>query len=85
MGMILADYCGPEPWWFIDHAPWNGLTSADLVFPSFIFIMGFAVSLAITEKRPFGGKTIFRIFALMFIGTMCESFEVRFDITVSTF
>ncbi len=74
IGMIVADFSGPEPWWFIDHASWNGLTSADLVFPSFIFIMGFSVSLAVTPKSPFNSRTIFRIFALMFIGSFMEAF-----------
>lgn len=45
--MILVDYAGgilPS----INHAPWNGLTLADLVMPFFLFIVG--VSLALTYK-----------------------------------
>jgi predicted acyltransferase len=33
------------------HASWNGCTLADLVFPSFIFIMGFAMPYAFARRR----------------------------------
>ncbi|MFA6808719.1 MAG: DUF5009 domain-containing protein [Eubacteriales bacterium] len=32
------------------HAPWNGVTVADLVFPFFIFIMGVVVPIAINNR-----------------------------------
>jgi predicted acyltransferase len=47
VGMILVDCGGPHPPWFIDHALWNGLTPADLIFPAFLFILGMAVPLAV--------------------------------------
>lgn len=31
----------------LHHAPWNGLTPADLVFPFFVFIMGVSVSFSL--------------------------------------
>jgi predicted acyltransferase len=39
------------------HASWTGLTFADLVFPSFIFVMGVALPLAIARRRTAGATT----------------------------
>ena len=54
--------------WPLIHPVWNGLTFADLVFPSFLFIMGMAIPLAVSSSRPLKPKNIFRIFALFGIG-----------------
>ena len=45
--MIFVNY-GGGGYYFFDHAPWNGLTFADLLFPWFIWIMG--TSMAISMK-----------------------------------
>lgn len=45
--MIFVNY-GGGGFWFFEHSPWNGLTFADLLFPSFMFISG--VSLALSMK-----------------------------------
>src|ERR1700730_16260805 len=37
------------PW--VEHAPWNGCTLADLVFPFLLFAMGAAVPFALTRRR----------------------------------
>lgn len=34
----------------LTHAAWNGVTFADLIFPTFIFIMGVAMALALTSR-----------------------------------
>lgn len=34
---------GPGSWRFMNHAQWNGLTPTDLVFPTFVFVMGVSV------------------------------------------
>lgn len=36
------------------HAPWHGCTPTDLIFPFFLFIMGFSVHLAYEKKRSAG-------------------------------
>jgi predicted acyltransferase len=41
---------GPGSWGFMNHAPWNGLTPTDLVFPTFVFVVGVSVVFA-TEAR----------------------------------
>lgn len=38
----------------LEHARWNGLTLADLVFPSFVFIMGVSVVLSFSGQRAKG-------------------------------
>ncbi len=34
---------GPGSWHFMNHAAWNGLTPTDLVFPTFLFIVGASI------------------------------------------
>lgn len=57
------------------HASWNGCTFADLVFPSFVFIMGFAMPLAFARRRDRGdtarnlaGRVLGRALALAALG-----------------
>ena len=37
---------GPGSWHFMNHANWNGLTPTDLVFPTFVFVVGVSVVFA---------------------------------------
>jgi predicted acyltransferase len=78
VGMILVDYNMHRPW-FLSHASWNGLTPADLIFPSFLFIMGMAVPLAASKNNPVKLKNMIRIAALFLIGILLNLFEDRFD------
>jgi predicted acyltransferase len=47
---------GSGSWAFMNHADWDGLTATDLVFPTFVFVMGLSVVFAI-EGRLAGGAT----------------------------
>jgi predicted acyltransferase len=47
---------GPGSWGFMNHAVWNGLTPTDLVFPTFVFVMGVSVVFA-AEARLARGDT----------------------------
>jgi len=47
---------GPGSWGFMKHAAWNGLTATDLVFPTFVFVMGVSAVFAI-ERRLARGAT----------------------------
>src|SRR3954468_25014923 len=47
---------GSGPWGFLNHPPRNGLTADDLGFPTFVFVMGVSVVLAI-ESRLARGAT----------------------------
>jgi predicted acyltransferase len=78
VGMILVDNSGPYPPWFLDHAEWNGLTPADLIFPSFLFIMGMAIPLAVSDNKPLKPKNIIRVFALFAIGVFLNLLARKF-------
>src|SRR3954463_824897 len=42
--MIMVNNNGGRgSWHFMNHAAWNGLTATDLVFPTFVFVMGVSV------------------------------------------
>lgn len=56
LGMLLVDYPGDwdnkyKP--FI-HAYWNGFTLADLIFPSFLFIVGVAMMFSLSKRKTNG-------------------------------
>src|SRR6266496_830855 len=61
-GMLLVDYPGNEAaaYWPLRHAVWNGWTAADLIFPSFVFLMGISI-VASFSKRLKQGETRRRI------------------------
>jgi predicted acyltransferase len=58
-GMILVN--NPGSWEHVypplRHASWHGWTPTDLVFPSFLFIVGVAIPLAIGKRRERGDAT----------------------------
>lgn len=81
VGMIIVDNMGPSknpPVW-LDHPPWDGLTVADFIFPAFLFIMGMAVPLAISEKRPAKIRNYVRVAGLFLIGFMLNLIARKFD------
>ncbi|KAJ9061054.1 hypothetical protein DSO57_1024495 [Entomophthora muscae] len=45
--MITANYQMEEPFPQIEHAEWDGFTIADAIFPTFVFVMGMAIPLAL--------------------------------------
>ena len=51
-GMLLVDYPGDEAagYWPIRHSQWNGWTPADLIFPSFVFLMGISIVLSFSAR-----------------------------------
>ncbi|XP_028976425.2 proto-oncogene tyrosine-protein kinase receptor Ret isoform X5 [Esox lucius] len=51
--MVFVNY-GGGGYWIFEHAPWNGLTVADLVMPWFVFIIGTSVVLAFTSLKKKG-------------------------------
>lgn len=52
-GMILVN--NPGDWGHIyaplEHAPWNGWTPTDLIFPFFLFIVGVSITFALDSAR----------------------------------
>lgn len=74
-----------DPWYTayptLQHAAWNGLTLADVVFPAFIFIMGVSIAFSLSkksEKRLSTGKiffiTIRRTIILFLLGLLVNGF-----------
>jgi predicted acyltransferase len=54
VGMVLVNLQGSDAHVFpiLAHAPWNGLTIADLVFPLFLLCVGLSLPLAIDGRHP---------------------------------
>ncbi|XP_053307074.1 heparan-alpha-glucosaminide N-acetyltransferase-like [Spea bombifrons] len=55
--MVFVNY-GGGGYWFFQHAPWNGLTVADLVMPWFVFIIGTSIALAFNSLLKKGVKRV---------------------------
>jgi predicted acyltransferase len=56
--MILVNNqgSGAHPFWGMAHARWNGWTPADLVFPTFLFVVGASLALALGDREGTGGS-----------------------------
>jgi heparan-alpha-glucosaminide N-acetyltransferase len=61
------------------HPEWDGFHLADLVFPTFLFILGVAVPLSISKNKPFKLRNLFRIIALFAIGVFLNIFDNKFN------
>jgi len=72
---------GSGSWRFMNHAEWNGLTATDLVFPTFVFVMGVSVVFAIEARLARGATrgqlvrhTVQRAVILCVLGIVVNSF-----------
>jgi predicted acyltransferase len=72
---------GSGSWRFMNHAQWNGLTATDLVFPTFVFVMGISVVFAIESRLARGATrrqlvrhTVQRTVILCLLGIVVNSF-----------
>ena len=72
---------GPGSWRFMNHAEWNGLTPTDLVFPTFVFVVGVSVVFAFEARLARGAKraqlamhTLQRAVVLFLLGIVVNSF-----------
>jgi predicted acyltransferase len=72
---------GSGSWGFMNHAAWNGLTATDLVFPTFVFVMGISVVFAIEGRLARGAtrgqlvrRTLQRAAILCLLGIVVNSF-----------
>jgi predicted acyltransferase len=50
--MILVNNAGngPDAYWPLQHAEWNGWTPADIIFPFFLFIVGVAMAFSFSSR-----------------------------------
>jgi len=72
---------GPGSWHFMNHAQWNGLTPTDLVFPTFVFVVGVSVVFAFDARLARGASrgelarhTLQRAAVLIVFGIIVNSF-----------
>ena len=72
---------GPGSWHFMNHAEWNGLTPTDLVFPTFVFVVGVSVVFAFEARLARGATraklavhTLQRAIVLILLGIVVNSF-----------
>jgi predicted acyltransferase len=72
---------GPGSWHFMNHAQWNGLTPTDLVFPTFVFVVGVSVVFAFDARLARGANrsqlarhTVNRALILVLFGIIVNSF-----------
>ena len=72
---------GSGSWGFMNHAHWNGLTPTDLVFPTFVFIVGVSVVFAFESRLSKGAApsqlarhTFIRALVLVLFGIIVNSF-----------
>lgn len=72
---------GPDSWHFMNHAVWNGLTPTDLVFPTFVFVVGVSIVFALEARLAKGASraelarhTVSRAIVLILFGIVVNSF-----------
>lgn len=82
-GMVLVNLQGSDAHVFpiLAHAPWDGLTIADLVFPLFLLCAGLSLPLAMDGREPRAdvGRIVRRSMLLYLIG-----FSIGFIVHAST-
>lgn len=59
----------------VDQTCWDGFSPADSVFPSFVFILGMAVPLALSKNKPISLRSLVRILGLFAIGIILNMFD----------
>jgi predicted acyltransferase len=72
---------GPGSWKFMNHAAWNGLTPTDLVFPTFVFVVGISIAFAFearlakgATRRQLAWHTARRAATLFVLGVIVNTF-----------
>jgi len=72
---------GSGSWGFMNHAAWNGLTPTDMVFPTFVFVMGASMVFAFEARLARGATraqlawhTLRRAAVLFLLGSVVNGF-----------
>jgi predicted acyltransferase len=72
---------GPGSWGFMNHAQWNGLTATDLVFPTFVLVVGAAIAFSFESRLKRGATrtqlawhTVKRAVILFLFGIVVNNF-----------
>ncbi|MFC5861326.1 acyltransferase family protein [Acidicapsa dinghuensis] len=80
--MIMVNNNGSDKaWWFMKHIDWNGMTPTDLVFPTFLFVVGVSIVLAYEARLAKGStrahlaaQTVKRAIVLFLFGEVVNGF-----------
>ena len=74
---------GAGSWGFMKHAVWNGLTATDLVFPTFVFVVGASIVFAVEARLARGATraelawhTVKRAAILFLLGMVVNNFPL---------
>jgi predicted acyltransferase len=54
--ILVNNNGGPGSWAQMNHAAWNGFTATDLVFPTFLFVVGVSIVFATEARRARGAR-----------------------------
>ncbi len=80
--MIMVNNNGGRAAWSqMHHAEWNGLTATDLVFPTFLFVVGISIVYSVEARLAKGARrselarhTVIRSIVLILFGIVVNSF-----------
>ncbi len=79
--MILVNNGGRYAYWPLKHSDWNGWTPTDLVFPTFLFVMGTSLVFSFdsrlsrgVSKRSLALHTLRRFIVLFLLGLVVNGF-----------
>lgn len=79
--IVVNDQMGPHPFTQLSHASWNGFTATDLVFPTFLFLIGISTVLSTASRLARGATraqlflhTCRRALLLVFLGFVVNNF-----------
>ena len=91
MIMVNSNGDGDHAYWAMKHADWNGFTPTDLVFPTFLFLVGISAVLSTDSRRARGESsgTLFfhvvrRTIILFLLGLLVNNFPL-FDLHTMRF
>jgi len=76
--MVLVN--NPGDWghiyWPLEHAPWNGWTPTDLIFPFFLFLVGVSLAFSTRDTTKAAALRALKIFGLGFFMAFYPRFNV---------
>ena len=76
--MIIVDAPPDAIYIILQHAEWEGITLADIVFPAFVFAMGMAAAISTARRQPSPQKIFLRAGILFLVGFLLNVFIFLF-------
>ncbi len=79
--IMVNNQDGPGAWRELQHSPWSGLTATDVVFPTFMFVVGISTVFSVEARLARGAKraqlawhTLQRAVILFLLGIVVNGF-----------